>query len=295
MSVEVSARPNALTNAIDRARRHLPDLQNPTGWWNGELESNVTIEAEDLFLRRYLGILDRGTAERKARWIRSRRQPDGTWTNYHGGPPVGDTALAIIALTDAGILDNDACVIEAADWLLEQEVRTPDDWAVRQPGLGLGGWAFEFANDNYPDVDDTAEVGLALRRVRHPDPGRLDAALRRAVAWLEAHQNADGGWGEDLRSYEDPAWIGRGASTASQTAWALIDLLEADQDSPAVARGVDYLLRTQRQDGTWDEELYTGTGFPGAFYISYHLYRLVYPLMALGRYAKKVGRDEDGM
>ena len=72
-------------------------------------------------------------------------------------------------------------------------------------------------------------------------------------------------------------------------------LLEADQDSPAVARGVDYLLRTQRQDGTWDEEPYTGPGFPGAFYISYHLYRLVYPLMALGRYAKKVGRDEDGM
>ena len=67
MIVEVSARPNALTNAIDRARRHLLDLQNPTGWWKGELESNVTIEAEDLFLRRYLGILDRGTAERTAR------------------------------------------------------------------------------------------------------------------------------------------------------------------------------------------------------------------------------------
>ena len=258
----------------------------------------------------------------------SEQLADGTWANFNGGPselststeayvvlrlagdqpddphmrrleacqsPVGDTALAIIALTDAGTSANDAAIVRAADWLLEQEVRTPGDWAVRRPGLGLGGWAFEFANDNYPDVDDTAEVGLALRRVRHPDPGRLDAALRRAVAWLEAHQNADGGWGEDLRSYEDPAWIGRGASTASQTAWALMALLEADQDSPAVARGVDYLLRTQRQDGTWDEELYTGTGFPGAFYISYHLYRLVYPLMALGRYAKKVGRDEDGM
>ncbi len=631
MSVEVSARPNALANAIERARRHLLDLQNPAGWWKGELESNVTIEAEDLFLRRYLGILDRGTAERTARWIRSRRQPDGTWTNYHGGPPdlhttteayvalrlagdqpddarmretaawirerggveatrsftriwlslngwwswhdlpamppevmllpawwplniydfacwarqtyvaltiirsqqpvrpapfpidelhthrtpptdyslrswsglfnqvdrvlrwyekrplrwlreaalnhaeawivrrqerdgswggiqppwvnsilaltlrgypldhpviaralegldsftiddghmrrleacqspVWDTALAIIALTDAGTPDNDAAIVRAADWLLEQEVRTPGDWAVRRPGLQLGGWAFEFANDNYPDIDDTAEVGLALRRVRHPDSGRLDAALvrargwiegmqsrnggwgafdadntntlcrepsfrdfgevidppsadvtgralhflaqesalgtetarrgldwlraeqesdgswfgrwganhiyglsvvvptlvaagaptsdpalRRAAAWLEAHQNADGGWGEDLRSYDDPAWIGRGASTASQTAWALMALLEADVDSPAIARGVKYLLRTQREDGTWDEELYTGTGFPGAFYIRYHLYRLVFPLMALGRYAKKVGRDEGDM
>ena len=159
MIVEVSARPNALTNAIDRARRHLLDLQNPTGWWKGELESNVTIEAEDLFLRRYLGILDPGTADRTERWIRSRRQPDGTWTNYHGGPPVGDTALAIIALTDAGTSANDAAIVRAADWLLEQEVRTPGDWAVRRPGLGLGGWAFEFANDNYPDVDDTAEGG----------------------------------------------------------------------------------------------------------------------------------------
>ena len=64
------------------------------------------------------------------------------------------------ALTDAGTSANDAAIVRAADWLSEQEVRTPGDWAVRQPGLGLGGWAFEFANDNYPDVDDTAEVGL---------------------------------------------------------------------------------------------------------------------------------------
>ena len=122
-----------------------------------------------------------------------------------------------------------------------------------------------------------------------------DPALRRAAAWLEAHQNADGGWGEDLRSYEDPARIGRGVSTASQTAWALMALLEEDQDSPAVAGGVDYLVRTQREDGTWDEEMYTGTGFPSAFYIRYHLYRLVFPLMALGRYARRTGpRDGNG-
>ena len=284
------------------------------------------------------------------------------------------------------------------------------DWSVRRPHLAPSGWAFEFANNNYPDVDDTAEVGLALRRVRHPNPDRVDAALvrargwvegmqsrdggwgafdadntntlcrepsfrdfgevidppsadvtartlqfltqeggletekarrglawlradqetdgswfgrwganhiygmsvvvpalaaagvptndpalRRAAAWLETHQNADGGWGEDLRSYEDPARIGRGVSTASQTAWALMALLEADQDSPAVAGGVDYLVRTQREDGTWDEEMYTGTGFPSAFYIRYHLYRLVFPLMALGRYARRTGlRDGNG-
>ena len=80
-------------------------------------------------------------------------------TTAGGQSPVGDTALAIIALTDAGTSANDAAIVRAADWLLEQEVRTPGDWAVRRPGLGLGGWAFEFANDNYPDVDDTAEGG----------------------------------------------------------------------------------------------------------------------------------------
>ena len=78
MIVEVSARPNALANAIERARRHLLGLQDAAGWWKGELESNVTIEAEDLFLRRYLGILDPGAATRTARWIRSRRLSDGT-------------------------------------------------------------------------------------------------------------------------------------------------------------------------------------------------------------------------
>ena len=109
-------------------------------------------------------------------------------------------------------------------------------------------------------------------------------AIRRAVRWLEGVQNEDGGFGESLRSYEDPAWRGRGASTASQTAWALLALLAADGRSPAVQRGIDWLVRSQREDGDWDEPAFTGTGFPGDFYIRYHLYRLVFPLMALGRF-----------
>jgi squalene-hopene/tetraprenyl-beta-curcumene cyclase len=115
--------------------------------------------------------------------------------------------------------------------------------------------------------------------------------IRRAVAWLEQRQNDDGGWGEDLRSYDDPDWIGRGASTASQTAWALIGLLAAGEGgaepappSKAVERGVAWLVDHQRRDGTWDEPQFTGTGFPGDFYINYHLYRLVFPISALGRY-----------
>jgi squalene-hopene/tetraprenyl-beta-curcumene cyclase len=113
---------------------------------------------------------------------------------------------------------------------------------------------------------------------------RTDAEpIRHAVRWLEQHQNADGGWGEDARSYDEPAWIGRGPSTASQTAWALLALHAAGESSAAVDRGIDWLIATQLPEGTWDEPEYTGTGFPSDFYINYHLYRLVFPIMALGR------------
>jgi squalene-hopene/tetraprenyl-beta-curcumene cyclase len=122
-----------------------------------------------------------------------------------------------------------------------------------------------------------------------------DPAITRAVRWLEEHQNEDGGWGEDLRSYRDPAWIGRGASTASQTAWALLALLAVDPTTPAVERGIGYLVTTQRNDGSWDEDLYTGTGFPGDFYINYEMYRLVFPISAIGRYvAAHAERGRDG-
>jgi squalene-hopene/tetraprenyl-beta-curcumene cyclase len=315
--------------------------------------------------------------------------------------PVWDTALATVALADAGVPGDDPALIRAADWLLDEEVTLRGDWAVRRPTTAPGGWAFEFANDNYPDVDDTAEVVLALKRVDHPEPARVtqamrraaewvegmqdsnggwaafdaenksvlarelpfcdfgevidppssdvsahaiemlaelgrgdgdaacrgvqwlsaeqepegswfgrwgvnhvygtgaavpaliaagvptdDLRIRRAVRWLERHQNDDGGWGEDVRSYRDPAWIGRGESTASQTAWALLALHAAGEGgSTAVRRGAEWLALTQLPDGGWDEPQYTGTGFPSDFSINYHLYRLVFPVMALGRIA----------
>ena len=314
--------------------------------------------------------------------------------------PIWDTALAVIALGDSGLAPDHPAMVQAADWLVDQEVRVIGDWSQRRPDLRPSGWAFEFENDNYPDIDDTAEVILALRKVSHPDPARVDeviaratewtlgmqcktgdwaafdadniqklcaeipfcdfgevidppsadvtahvlemlahegygddprsergrqrllaeqeadgswfgrwganyiygtaaalpalaalgeapdgSAARRAVKWLEEHQNLDGGWGEDLRSYDNPARAGRGKSTASQTGWALMALLAAKERSPAVERGIEWLIDQQREDGGWDEPQYTGTGFPGDFYINYHIYRDVFPLTALGRYA----------
>jgi squalene-hopene/tetraprenyl-beta-curcumene cyclase len=114
--------------------------------------------------------------------------------------------------------------------------------------------------------------------------GLAEPCIRRAVAWIEEHQNEDGGWGEDPRSYDSPEWVGRGESTASQTAWALLALHAAGEwGSDAVAKGVRWLAGTQREDGSWDESQYTGTGFPSDYYINYHLYRLTFPVMALGR------------
>jgi squalene-hopene/tetraprenyl-beta-curcumene cyclase len=629
---------DAATHALARARDHLLDLQHDQGWWQGELETNVTMDAEDLLMRHFLGVSDEVHTAAEARWIRSRQRDDGTWATFYGGPgelsttieayvalrlagdepdlphmrralefiraeggleasrvftriwmalfgewswddlpvippeliylpswfplniydwgcwarqtivalavvssqrpsrplpfsidelrtgvtperpaadpwsvlferldrvlhayerqgltgwagrpgravrraalrrcadwiiarqeadgcwggiqppwvysllglhllgyrldhpiiarglagldrftvkeetpdglvhrleacqsPVWDTVLVMVGLADAGLPADHPALVKAARWVLNEEVPGPGDWQVRRPDLAPGGWSFEFDNDYYPDTDDTAEVILALRKVALPAPesarpaidrgvrwligmqsrdgawGAFDAdntrdlvnklpfcdfgavidppsadvtahivealaheglagskaarrgvvwllrnqepdgswfgrwganyvygtgavvpaliaagvlpskpAIRQAVTWLEAHQNPDGGWGEDLRSYVDPDQAGRGTSTASQTAWALLALLAAGGAQEAVDRGVAWLAATQLEDGSWDEPEFTGTGFPGDFYINYHLYRMAFPVSALGRYVRQAQRD----
>lgn len=117
---------------------------------------------------------------------------------------------------------------------------------------------------------------------------------RHSADWLRSVQNPDGGFGESLHSYSDSNWRGRGASTASQTAWALIGLLAvAGPDDPAAMRAAKYLVETQNEDGTWDEKEFTGTGFPSVFYLKYHLYRNSFPLYALSRFRNmKYGAKE---
>ena len=325
--------------------------------------------------------------------------------------PVWDTALAMIALLDSGLPPDHPALQTAARWLIREQVLSGGDWQVRA-NAEPGGWSFEFENDLYPDVDDTAEVLIALARTKLPDERRKRAAIKRgrrwlvgmqssnggwgafdrnntrrlvneipfcdfgevidppsadvtahviealgvlgradskavrrglkylrreqqpdgswfgrwgvnyvygtggalpafraagrdmskrrfqrAGLWLAGHQNDDGGWGETPGSYDDPSLAGVGDSTASQTAWGLHGLLALDGSADerthnAIERGVRWLVESQEEDGQWNEPQFTGTGFPGDFYIKYHLYRNYWPLSALGRYSDKISASE---
>jgi squalene-hopene/tetraprenyl-beta-curcumene cyclase len=108
--------------------------------------------------------------------------------------------------------------------------------------------------------------------------------VRKAVDWLKCVQQIGGAWGESCRSYDDPSWAGKGAPTASQTAWALLGLIAAGEGDSSEARAAfEYLLSTQTENGTWSEEPFTGTGFPKVFYLKYHMYPVYFPLMAIAR------------
>jgi squalene-hopene/tetraprenyl-beta-curcumene cyclase len=295
-------------------------------------------------------------------------------------------------------------VASAVDWLLQEQIKGGGDWQVRCSLEDSAGWAFEFDNDLYPDIDDTAVVALALLEVSGDQP-RVRTAVERATGWLlamrssngawaafdrdntnqlvyrlpfadfgalidppsedvtahvlellaalperpasivqtaleylerqqtpagswfgrwgvnhiygtwcvvsalvplqtgramvssaadwmVAHQNPDGGWGETCYSYEDASFAGVGASTPSQTAWAVMTLqLAGLQHHVATLRGLAFLRERQR-NGTWSEPEYTGTGFPRDFYINYHLYRHIFPTMALAEAQRLSGSSQ---
>jgi squalene-hopene/tetraprenyl-beta-curcumene cyclase len=180
-------------------------------------------------------------------------------------PPSADVTAHVVEMLAAEGRTESAECQRGVRWLLDSQ---------EKDGSWFGRWGTNHVYGTGAVVPALIAVGMSPR----------DPVIQRAVRWVEEHQNADGGWGEDLRSYVDPSWIGRGDSTPSQTAWALLTLLAAGERGDAVRRGIAYLVDTQRADGGWDEHRYTGTGFPGDFYIGYHLYRLVFPIWALGRY-----------
>jgi len=323
--------------------------------------------------------------------------------------PVWDTVIAMVALEEAGVAPDHPGLVKAADWILSKQVLGPGDWQVKNKDAEPGGWAFEFRNDFYPDVDDTAFVLMALQRVKFPDEKRMEGAIRRGLQWLLSMQNRDGGWaafdrdndrkflcnipfadhnamidpstadvtartleclgrfgwtaehpavkravkfllkdqckdgswfgrwgvnyvygtsgvlraletvslttkeycrrgvewlrsvqkadgsfGESLMSYDAASTKGQGPSTPSQTAWGLIGLLAGgDANDPSVVNAVDYLVKNQNDDGSWDEADFTGTGFPGVFYLKYHLYRNSFPVYALARYQNQATQAEE--
>jgi squalene-hopene/tetraprenyl-beta-curcumene cyclase len=126
---------------------------------------------------------------------------------------------------------------------------------------------------------------LALTGLKSIGEDMSQPFVRRAMKWYEDHQNEDGGWGETCESYKDPSLRGKGESTASQTAWAVMGMLAGGEaENPAVKRGIEYLLSQQKEYGSWYEDEFTGTGFPIHFFIKYHMYQQFFPLMALSRY-----------
>ncbi|HEX4134058.1 MAG TPA: squalene--hopene cyclase [Bryobacteraceae bacterium] len=316
--------------------------------------------------------------------------------------PVWDTAIASYSLGEAGFGQSPA-LSRTADWLLANEIQRKGDWSVKRPSTDPSGWAFEFRNDWYPDIDDTAMVMLAfpymsasnsrmqsatrkraldwllamqskdggwaafdvdnnweilthvpfadhnamldptcaditgrtlealaangftrehsacrkaidylvrtqladgswygrwgvayiygtcfaLRGLRAMKEDDHEPYIQRANEWLRSIQNSDGGWGESCASYDNDIYT-PAESTPSQTAWALMGLIAGgDTYSSSVLQGVEYLIETQTEDGTWSEELATGTGFPKVFYLNYHYYRLYFPLLALTTFLKQ--------
>ena len=322
--------------------------------------------------------------------------------------PVWDTAIAAFALGETA--DPPAQALRrTADWLLSKEVRRTGDWSAKRPKAEPSGWAFEFNNESYPDVDDTAMVLLALKKARASDETKQRACERRALTWLlamqgkdggwaafdvdnnwkilsnvpfadhnamldpscpditgrvleavvlcglqtndpavrrgveyllraqepdgswygrwgvnyiygtflalrglraaglsenepsiqralefvRAYQNRDGGWGESCASYDEGRFVPN-FSTPSQTAWAILALLAGgDIRSESLYNGVEYLVRTARSDGTWDEDYCTGTGFPRVFYLSYTEYRNMFPLFALAAFMKAMASEDE--
>lgn len=323
--------------------------------------------------------------------------------------PIWDTCIAMVALQEAGVAADHPDLVQAADWILSKQILGGGDWQVKNKDAEPGGWAFEYRNDFYPDVDDTAFVLMALQRVKHPDPQHMEGAVRRGIQWLLSMQNRDGGWGafdrdndkkllcnipfadhnamidpstadvtarvleclgrfgwsarhpvvqrgvaflrkdqcddgswfgrwgvnyiygtsgvlrametvslstrdycyravqwlkavqqadgsfgESLLSYDDSSTKAQGPSTPSQTAWGLIGLLAAaEPGDPAIGKAVNWLMDKQNSDGSWPEEDFTGTGFPGVFYLKYHLYRNYFPVYALARFRNQLDKSED--
>ncbi|CAM5456634.1 Squalene--hopene cyclase OS=Streptomyces tendae OX=1932 GN=shc PE=3 SV=1 [Streptomyces tendae] len=180
--------------AMNSAARWIIERQENDGCWGG-IQPPAVYSVIALYLLGYdleHPVMRAGleSLDRFAVW-----REDGARMIEACQSPVWDTCLATIALADAGVPEDHPQLVKASDWMLGEQIVRPGDWSVKRPGLPPGGWAFEFHNDNYPDIDDTAEVVLALRRVKHHDPERVEKAIGRGVRWNLGMQSKNGAWG----------------------------------------------------------------------------------------------------
>jgi squalene-hopene/tetraprenyl-beta-curcumene cyclase len=176
--------------------------------------------------------------------------------------PVWDTAITIVSLAEAGLDPAHPSLVAAERWVVANQILGPGDWQVKNPGAEPGGWAFEFKNDFYPDVDDTAFVLMALGRVSDPDSGRLRRSMSRGLAWLVSMQNEDGGWGafdknNDLQFLNHIPFADHNAmldpSTADVTARAMecLGQMGWPSDHPVIQRAKAFIHHDQTADGSW--------------------------------------------
>ena len=228
--------------------------------------------------------------DRALNWIASMQCKPGGWAafdldndqNWLNSIPYGD----LKAMIDPNTADVTARVVEmlgVCNLAIDSDnLERSLSYLLREQeteGCWFGRWGVNY-------IYGTSGVLSALALI---DPQRHKLSIERGAAWLVGCQNPDGGWGETCRSYDDPSLKGKGNSTASQTAWALIGLLAAGEATgklalEAIEQGISYLVATQQPDGTWYEADFTGTGFPCHFYLKYHMYQQYFPLIALGRY-----------
>ncbi|HLK03832.1 MAG TPA: squalene--hopene cyclase [Candidatus Acidoferrum sp.] len=176
--------------------------------------------------------------------------------------PIWDTCIAMVALEEAGVEPDHPSLVKATEWILSKQILGGGDWQVKNKDAEPGGWAFEFRNDHYPDVDDTAFILMALQRVKFPDQPRLDAAMWRGVQWLLSMQNRDGGWAafdrdNDSKFLCNIPFADHNAMIDPSTADVTARVLEClgrfgwPAEHPAVQRGVKFLMKDQCEDGSW--------------------------------------------
>ncbi len=197
-------------------------------------------------------------------------------------PPTVDITGRILEMLAAyGFTRRDKPVERAIQFILKGQ---------ESDGSWFGRWGVNYLYGTF----------LVLRGLEAMEFSHLEPAVQQAAEWIRMVQNADGGWGETCGTYDDPGTRGVGPSTPSQTAWALLGLLAAnDTRSDSVAKGIRWLTERQQEDGSWSELMpgrngesyYTGTGFPRVFYLGYHLYKQYFPLLALTTYRKALERE----